>query len=139
MSVHFSSATNLWSTPQGFFDALNRAFSFTLDPCCTHENAKCTKHYTEAENGLVQDWSGERVWMNPPYGRPIGDWMKKAHESAKAGALVVCLVPARTDTKWWHDYAIRGHVQFLKGRLKLDGSKKDAPFPNALVVFLPSV
>jgi phage N-6-adenine-methyltransferase len=111
VNVHFSSATALWATPQSFFDACNRIFSFTLDVCATAENAKCERFYTEADDGLAQEWVGT-CWMNPPYGRTIGKWMRKAWESAQKGATVVCLVPARVDTKWWHDYAARGQVTF---------------------------
>jgi len=133
-NVHFSSNTDLWSTPQDFYDMVNDQFRFDLDVCATHENAKCERYFTKEDDGLKQEWKGT-VWMNPPYGRGIGDWMKKAYESSKKGATVVCLVPARTDTKWWHDYAIKGDVKFIKGRLKFGGAKSSAPFPSALVVF----
>jgi phage N-6-adenine-methyltransferase len=131
--VHFSSATDLWETPQDFFDALNREFGFELDVCATPENAKCKRYFTKEQNGLVQEWKGI-CWMNPPYGREIGAWMKKAHESAQGGATVVCLVPARTDTKWWHEYAIKYEVRFIRGRLKFGNAESNAPFPNAIVV-----
>ena len=104
-NVHFSSKTDLWGTPQYFFEKLNDEFNFTLDPCATPENAKCEKFYTKDDDGLSRSWDGERVFMNPPYGREISHWMKKASESK---ALVVCLVPSRTDTKWWHEYVIGG-------------------------------
>lgn len=138
MSVHFSSASDEWATPQAFYDAQHAIHAFTLDPCCTHENAKCAKHYTQAEDGLKQDWSKDRVWMNPPYGRVIGIWMRKAYEESLRGAFVVCLVPARTDTSWWHDYAAKGSVTFIRGRLKFGGHKNSAPFPSAVVIFQPS-
>ena len=137
-SVHFSSATQEWATPQDYFDRCHVEWNFTLDPCCTHQNAKCSRHFTVAEDGLAQDWSTDRVWMNPPYGREIGRWMRKAHEESRRGALVVCLVPARTDTAWWHDYAAHGEVRFLRGRLKFGGAKNSAPFPSALVIFRPT-
>mgnify|MGYP000223837709 CR=1 FL=1 len=133
-SVHFSSKTDLWSTPQDFFDALNEKHKFTLDVCATEGNAKCERFFTEADDGLKQNWAGS-VWMNPPYGREIGKWMKKAYESSLTGASVVCLVPSRTDTRWWHDYAMRGDIEFIKGRLKFGDSKNSAPFPSAVVVF----
>ena len=136
MNIHFSSATDMWSTPQEFFDQLDSEFGFTLDVCSTHENAKCDQHFTESEDGLSQVWDGV-CWMNPPYGRTIGKWMRKAYESSLTGATVVCLVPARTDTAWWHDYAIRGEVRFLRGRLKFGGSINSAPFPSAVVIFRP--
>lgn len=136
-SVHFSSASNEWTTPREFFARLDFIYSFTLDPCSTHENAKCAKHYTVTENGLAHSWQGERVFMNPPYGSEIGDWMQKAYEESKGSALVVCLVPARTDTAWWHEYARKGEVTFIRGRLKFGAGKNSAPFPSAVVVFKP--
>ena len=136
-SVHFSSRTDDWATPWELFDALNREFGFTLDPCSSHANAKCGKHFTVAEDGLVQDWSRDVVFMNPPYGREIARWMAKAFSSAQAGATVVCLVPARTDTRWWHSFAIHGKVRFLRGRVRFGGAKSGAPFPSAVVVFEP--
>jgi len=138
LSVHFSSRSNEWGTPQWLFDKLNREFGFDLDPCSTHENAKCKRHYTQAEDGLTRDWSGRTVFMNPPYGREIGLWMEKACVSAKSGATVVCLVPARTDTAWWHNFAVHGEVRFLKGRLKFGDATASAPFPSAIVVFRPA-
>ena len=134
-SVHFSSDRDTWETPQELFDALDAEFGFSLDPCCQHETAKCAKHYTPAEDGLAQDWSGDVVFMNPPYGREIGKWMQKAFTESKRGAVVVCLVPSRTDTAWWHDYSMRGEVRFLRGRLRFGGHTNSAPFPSAIVVF----
>ena len=133
-NVHFSSKSNEWTTPQDYFNILNKEFNFTLDPCATKENAKCKKYYTKKENGLIQDWSNENVFMNPPYGREIKNWIKKAYEESLKGAIVVCLVPARTDTIYWHNYCSKGKVRFIKGRLKFSG-KDPAPFPSALVVF----
>ena len=133
-SVHFSSATDLWATPLAFFDELNKEFGFELDVCALPENAKCEKYYTPEIDGLKQQWRGI-CWMNPPYGREIGAWMKKAYESSLDGATVVCLVPARTDTRWFHDFAMRGEIRFIKGRLKFGDSKNSAPFPSAVVVF----
>lgn len=135
-NVHFSSATDLWATPQDFFDKQNAIYNFTLDVCATADNAKCTRYYTAEDNGLEQPWQGV-CWMNPPYGRTIGQWMKKAYESSLTGATVVCLVPSRTDTRWWHDYAMKGQIEFIRGRLKFGSAKNSAPFPSALVVFRP--
>lgn len=135
MSVHFSSATPEWSTPREFFDKLDHEFRFTLDPCCTKENRKCPKFFTLEDDGLAQSWACERVWMNPPYGRTIGLWMAKAHAESLSGSLVVCLVPARTDTAWWHDYAMKGEIRFIRGRLRFGGHKNSAPFPSAVVIF----
>jgi len=130
----FSSTTDLWATPQDFFNKQNHIHNFTLDVCATHENAKCNKYYTVADDGLSQQWQGV-CWMNPPYGRDIKAWMKKAYESSLNGTKVVCLVPARTDTQWWHDYAMKGEIEFIRGRLKFGNAKNSAPFPSALVVF----
>ena len=132
MNVHFMSKTDEWETPQGFFDKLNTEFGFTLDVCATPKNTKCVRYFSKADDGLRLSWADERCWMNPPYGREIGKWMKKAKDS---GALVVCLVPARTDTAWWHDYVIKGEVRFIRGRLKFGGQKNSAPFPSAVVIF----
>jgi phage N-6-adenine-methyltransferase len=136
-SVHFSSATDLWSTPQDFFDQLHAQFKFETDVCASAENAKCPRYFTKEMDGLKQPWTGV-CWMNPPYGRGIGAWLEKAFRSAKTGATVVCLLPARTDTAWWHDYAAKGEVQFLRGRLKFGGHANSAPFPSAVVVFRPT-
>lgn len=135
MSVHFSSATDRWATPQDFFDQVAKRYPFTLDVCALKSNAKCARFFSPEDDGLAQDWDGEVCWMNPPYGREIGAWMAKAVEEWRRGAVVVCLVPARTDTRWWHDYAMRGEVTFIRGRLKFGGAKNSAPFPSALVVF----
>jgi len=138
MSVMTSSKDMTWATPKEWFTYLNLEFGFTLDPCCQHETAKCEKHYTPAEDGLSKSWADERVFMNPPYGRDIGEWMKKAYtESRVNNALVVCFVPARVDTNWWHDYAIKGEVRFPKGRVKFEGATASAPFPIAIVIFRP--
>lgn len=134
MSVHFSSKTDLWATPQKFFDKYDAVHNFTLDVCASKDNAKCAVYYDTEANGLSQSWHGV-CWMNPPYGRDIGIWMKKAYESSLQGATVVCLVPSRTDTKWWHDYAMQGQIEFIKGRLKFGDAKNSAPFPSAIVVF----
>ena len=133
----FSSATDNWATPQDFFDKLHAVFNFQTDVCASAENAKCPKFYDKDTNGLAQEWKGA-CWMNPPYGKAIGEWMRKAYDSARRnGATVVCLVPARTDTKWWHDTATHGDVFFVPGRLKFGSAKNSAPFPCAVVVFRP--
>ena len=129
-----SSATDMWSTPQAFFDDYNAIYQFDVDVCATAENALCAKFYSPEDDGLSKEWCGV-CWMNPPYGREIGKWMQKAYESSLHGATVVCLVPARTDTAWWHDYAMKGNIEFIRGRLKFGGSKNSAPFPSAVVVF----
>lgn len=135
-AVWASSATDQWATPQDFYDQVNAEFGFELDVCASPENAKCSRYFTREVDGLAQEWGGV-CWMNPPYGRVIGDWMRKAWESSLNGATVVCLVPSRTDTRWWHDYAMRGEIRYVKGRLKFGDAKTNAPFPCALVIFRP--
>ncbi|WP_270331747.1 DNA N-6-adenine-methyltransferase [Lactococcus lactis] len=133
----FSSKTDLWSTPWNFFEKLNDEFHFTLDPCSTHENAKCYKHFTIEEDGLLQDWGNEVVFCNPPYGRQIKDWVKKAYEeSQKDNTTVVMLIPARTDTIYFHEYIYhKAEIRFIKGRLKFGDAKNAAPFPSMVVIF----
>ena len=137
MDVHYSSKTNEWSTPQDFFDELDKEFNFTLDPCATSENAKCNKYFTVEDDGLKQDWSNDVVFMNPPYGREIKYWVQKAYEESLKGATVVCLIPARTDTTYWHNYIFgkADDIRFIKGRLKFGGSKNPAPFPSAIIIY----
>ncbi|MCI9069866.1 MAG: adenine methyltransferase [Clostridium sp.] len=134
----FSSKTDLWSTPQDFFDKLNDEFNFDLDPCCTRENAKCKKYFTINEDGLKQSWEGRIVFCNPPYGKEIRKWVEKAHfESMKENTKVVMLIPARTDTSYFHDYIYNKvkEIRFIRGRLKFGKSKNSAPFPSMVVVF----
>lgn len=139
LAVHFSSETDEWPTPQWLFDALDREFGFTLDPCSTDENAKCQKHFTRSQNGLLQSWAGETVFMNPPYGEQIGKWMAKANAAAREeSATVVCLVPARTDTKWWHAFAMKHEIRLFRGRLRFGEATASAPFPSAIVVMRPA-
>ena len=136
MNVHYSSKSNEWSTPQDFFDKLDEEFGFTLDPCSDGLNAKCERFFTAEDDGLAQSWAGESVFMNPPYGRVIGDWVRKAYEESRRGATVVALIPSRTDTRYWHDYVMRAcEVRLVKGRLKFGDGKNSAPFPSAVVVF----
>jgi site-specific DNA-methyltransferase (adenine-specific) len=132
----FSSATPEWETPQELFDGLNEKHHFNLDPASTDQNAKCENHFTKLDDGLSKNWGGQSVWLNPPYGREIGKWVRKAYEeSLKPGTTVVCLLPARTDTAWFHDYCAKGDVEFIRGRLKFGGSKQNAPFPSMIVTF----
>lgn len=138
LKVLTSSKSMEWATPQKWFEYLNLEFKFTLDPCCTQENAKCARFYTSLEDGLQQSWAEERVFMNPPYGSDIGAWMKKAYQESKNGALVVCLIPARVDTLWWAETAAKAHdIRFPIGRLKFNDGKDCAPFPVAIVIFRP--
>jgi site-specific DNA-methyltransferase (adenine-specific) len=136
----FTSGSAEWSTPAAVFEPLHAEFGFMLDVCATRGNAKCRKFFTLADDGLSKPWRGSGVFCNPPYGRQIGLWVRKAWESSQEGATVVCLVPARTDSAWWHDYAMRAEIRFLRGRLyfeRPDGSSGRAPFPSAVLVFRP--
>lgn len=135
-SVLFSAKTVEWGTPIAAFMALDAEFNFTLDVCATPENTKCKRFYTEQDNGLIQEWTGS-VWCNPPYGRAIKMWVRKAYESALNGATVVMLIPSRTGTSWWHDYVMLGEIRLIRGRLKFGGATENAPFDSAVVVFQP--
>jgi phage N-6-adenine-methyltransferase len=137
LSVHFSSKTDLWATPLEFYLKLDLEFGFTLDACALPANAKCRDYYTPTDDGLAQEWKGV-VWMNPPYGRGIARWVEKAYGAALAGATVVCLLPARTDTAWWHSFVMQAsEIRFVRGRLKFGNATNSAPFPSAVVVFRP--
>lgn len=130
--VMFSSKTDLWATPQDFYDELDKEFHFETDVCALPENAKCAHYYTPEEDGLAQDWKGV-CWCNPPYGREVGKWVEKA---AKSSATVVMLLPARTDTRWFHDWIYgKAEIRFIKGRLKFGEQKNAAPFPSMVVIF----
>ena len=143
--IMFSSATDQWATPQDFFDKLNEEFHFTLDVAADESNHKCEKYYDKMADSLAQPWththththtSQETVWCNPPYGREIGKWVEKAYNESLKGATVVMLLPARTDTKWFHDYIYgKAEIRFVRGRLKFGDSKNSAPFPSMVVVF----
>ena len=144
MNVLFSSASEEWGTPQELFDELNSAYNFTLDPSASDYNHKCEKYFTKDDDGLSKSWRGETVFCNPPYGRHIGDWVKKAYDESLKGTKIVMLIPARTDTRWFHDYIYRKNnvrVEFIRGRLKfvdcLNREKKanSATFPSMLVFF----
>lgn len=134
----FSSKTAEWETPKDFFDKLNWRFGpFNLDPCATKESAKCINYYTKDDDGLSKSWKGRTVFVNPPYGRQINKWIEKAYrESMDNNTTVVMLIPARTDTRYWHDYVMKAkELHFVKGRLKFGSSNNSAPFPSAVVVF----
>lgn len=133
----FSSKTDLWETPQFFFNGLDAEFHFTLDACALPENAKCDRYFTPEQDGLKQEWTGT-VWCNPPYGREIGKWVEKAYNAAMDnGATVVMLLPARTDTQWFHSFCLSNlaTIRYIKGRLKFGGCKNAAPFPSMIVIF----
>ncbi len=120
----FSSASQHWATPQELYEELDKEFHFNDDPCPLH-----------GEGGLSRSW-GSRTFVNPPYGKEISEWLFHAYCQAKWGKTIVCLVPSRTDTKWWHYYCMKAdEIRFLRGRLKFGGSKNSAPFPSAIVIF----
>jgi site-specific DNA-methyltransferase (adenine-specific) len=135
----FSSKNEEWETPPWLFKKLDAHYHFVLDAACIAENALCSSYYTKYIDSLKQDWSkAGSVWLNPPYGRTIGQWVKKAYDESQKGCTVVCLLPARTDTRWFHEYCCKGITYFLKGRLKFlqNGEELDAaPFPSMIVVF----
>ena len=135
MDVMYSSKTDQWATPQDFFDELDREFHFTLDPCADETNHKCKKFFTKEQDGLSRSWERERVFCNPPYGREIGKWVKKCYEESTR-AFVVMLIPARTDTSYFHDYIYhKAEVRFIRGRLKFGDATSPAPFPSMVVIF----
>ncbi len=140
--VMFSSKTDQWATPQGFFDELNKEFGFTLDPCADEFNHKCDKYFTKEQDGLSQSWANEVVFCNPPYGREIPHWVKKCFDEVHSGGCpcAVMLIPARTDTKYFHQYIYKqAEIRFIKGRLKFGDSTNSAPFPSMVVVFRRAV
>lgn len=132
----YSSASAEWETPQELFEQLNKEFEFDVDVCATAENTKCKEFFSPQQDGLSKPWEGV-AWMNPPYGREICEWMHKAYDEAECGSgTIVCLVPAHTDTKWWHDWVMKAtEIRLIKGRLKFNDSKNSAPFPSAIVIF----
>ena len=139
-AVHFSSASMTWRTPVATFLGLHEEFDFTVDGCASDENGLLTRCWKERDEPLLRSWEGERVFINPPYGRQISRWMEKAW--TEADALVVALIPSRTDTAWWHDYVMKAdEIRFLRGRLSFHGVEKknpdshNAPFPSAVVVW----
>ena len=147
-----TSNDDTWTTPKDFFNELNKEFNFTLDAAALKSSAVVPNYLgpdhdygwrrdalTVEWDGAVIDWDGVSggggaVWLNPPYGRQIGKFLAKADNESKKGIVIVCLVPARTDTKWWHDYCIHHEIRFIRGRLKFGNQKNSAPFPSALIV-----
>lgn len=133
-----SSRSSDWSTPLAFFLGIDSEFHFDLDVAASETNAKCDRWFSIEEDGLSQDWAPSVCWMNPPYGSTIARWVEKASHEATLGATVVGLLPARTDTEWWHRHVIpAAEIRFIRGRLRFGGQRKDAPFPSAIVVWRP--
>jgi site-specific DNA-methyltransferase (adenine-specific) len=136
----FSSRTEEWETPNYVFLSLNKEFNFQVDVCATSENSKCKIFFDKSVDGSRREWSPFRCWMNPPYGRNISTWMKKAFEESQRGALVVCLIPSRTDTKWWHQWVMKAaEIRFVSGRISFGTSKQSAPFPSCIVIYYPEL
>ena len=136
----FSSGTEHWSTPDSLFDNINDIFDFTVDACADTTNYKVKNYYNKKQDGLSMSWKNNSVWVNPPYGRDMGNWIRKASDECldvSSNTTVVMLLPARTDTKWMHDYVFENAsaIVFLKGRLKFSNSKTSAPFPSMIVIF----
>jgi len=130
-----SSNTDLWGTPQALFDILDKEFNFDVDVCANADNHKCAKYYTKEQDGLKQDWGTQTCFMNPPYGKEIGKWVKKAVETAKAGGVVVALLPNRSDTKWYSDVMKASEIRLIKGRLHFNDSENSAPFPSIIAIW----
>ena len=123
-----------------FYDELNEEFHFTLDAAATHKSAKCKKYFTPQDDGLKQNWNNNIVFCNPPYGKDICKWVRKAYEESKRGTTIVLLIPSRTDTKYFHDYIYgKAELRFVRGRLKFTDengmTKGPSPFPSLLVVY----
>jgi phage N-6-adenine-methyltransferase len=136
----FTSRTEEWETPRYVFESLDAEFHFQVDVCATSENAKCKVYFDKQVDGLEREWSPFRCWMNPPYGKNISKWMKKAYEESQRGALVVCLVPCRTDTRWWHDWAMKAaEIRLVSGRISFGDKKQSAPFPSCVVIYFPEL
>jgi len=135
--VLFSHKSDLWSTPQKLFDELDAEFHFTLDPCADESNHKCDKYFTEKDDGLKQDWTGEIVFVNSPYGRQLGKWVEKCYLESLKGATVVLLTPARPDTIYQHKFIFphASYILYIKGRLHFNDSKDAAPFPSQITIY----
>lgn len=129
-----------WETPPALFARLDAEFQFTLDPCASTRNAKCKTFYTLKDNGLFLPWNRHHVFMNPPYGKTMGRWIKKAYEASLQGALVVCLIPASTNTKYFHQYCLKAEIRFIQDRVYFyqDGQEGGrSNFPTMIVIFYP--
>lgn len=138
MGVHYSSQSDEWETPPALFAQLHQEFGFTLDPCATADNHKCARYYTLVQDGLQQTWAGEVCYMNPPYGHKITTWVAKAYQEQQA--TIVALLPARTDTRWWHSYVMHAdELRFIQGRVRFVGGGSSAPFPSVLAIFRPGI
>ncbi len=138
--IHFSSVHMDWRTPLAVYLELNKEFGFTLDAAANDANALHTNYFTERDDSLMQSWAGERIFVNPPYGRALPRWMEKIWLETAQAEVIVALVPSRTDTRWWHNYAmLADEIRFLQGRLRFEGhGGNSAPFPSCILVFQPN-
>lgn len=136
----FTSRSEEWETPQYVFRPLETEFHFEVDVCATSENAKCRAFFDKTVDGLKREWSPFRCWMNPPYGSKIASWVKKAYYESRRGALVVCLLPSRTDTQWWHNWVMKAdEIRFIVGRISFGNSQQSAPFPSCIAIYYPEL
>ena len=124
-----------YETPDYIFKPLDDEFGFTLDVCASKENTKCHRYFTKLDNGLEQQWAGEICWMNPPFGREMKRWIIKAYQESLLGAVVVALLPSRTNTAWWHDYVEKGMVRFIRGEVKFKGYERGLWMPMCIVIW----
>ena len=132
----FAAKSVEYETPLSLFDPLNKEFCFTTDVCSTHDNKKVAHHWTKEEDGLSQKWEGV-CWCNPPYGREMPNWIRKAIEASKEGTTTVMLIPARTNTGWWHELVMpHFEIRFVRGRPKFNGGEHGLPFPLAILVII---
>lgn len=135
-SSWYASSSDEWATPQDFYDRLNDRYHFTLDPCASETNAKCTKYYTKVQDGLIKDWSGEVCWVNPPYGSETKKWVKKCFFESLKGTQIALLIPARTDTSYFHDFILgKARLEFVRGRLHFNDGEQGAPFPSVVAFY----
>lgn len=137
----FKSIRQDWETPASVFSPLHVEFRFTLDAAANETNTKAPKFFNAEDDGLTQDWGTNHVWLNPPYGEGsarISSWVAKAHAASLLGATVVMLIPARTNTNWFHDFCLKyGEVRFIRGRPKFGGAAHGLPQPLCIVIFRP--
>ena len=132
----FKSESEEWTTPDSIFVPLNDEFHFTIDVAGSKDNAKCPNYYSKEDDALTKEWRGI-CWLNPPYGPNLPKWIKKAWDEAKKGATVVMLLPARTNTNYWHNYCFKGEVRFIRGYPKFNNAVQGLKFPLAVVIFRP--
>jgi len=135
-TIVFASHRHGWQTPPEVFEPLDAEFHFELDAAASHGAQRCARYISPETDALEVPWQARSVWLNPPYGRGIGAWVRKAFETSRAGAVVVVLVPARPDTRWWAEWALKAaEIRFVQGRIRFVGAPSGAPFPSAVLIF----